>query len=807
MPNETKEGKIYLTSMHHSDLTWQFPYAEYDEIREQQLNIVTGFLEKYPEYAFIFDQAYVLQNYLERNPEKRETILRAFRDGRGRLEMGGQYSIPDLNMCTGESLVRNGMRGRKYYRDEFHYEPQVASLMDAFGMPCQVPQVLSKLGYRYLIPGRSPNAADGLDPNKPYVWKGMGGTQLIVAPQGAGVDKSSYITNVPVIQNEEERFLKTLKDLQNTQGDVLAYYMTEIQMFDEAFFQYLDQVNADPDAPRKVTFGRFQDYCETLDPQKLPAYQGEFNPVFTGCYTTRISVKQKIRAVENALFAAELAMVLTGKTADLDEAWRQLGLCQFHDGACGCHHDAPNVDVNAKLDFAIAQVRSEMDRLLGKGTGSVLKVLNPVAYTWDSLIETDDLPAGIPAQKDGDHYCFSAQLPASGMTGFPVDPNAEAASVNTPDVRNYRGETDCFAFDFSDVMPRITSKRFKQQVFGQKNFGEILFRHESGSMWDEVYWEEPRGCAYQQEHVVKAEEGPVFVKVTTEGSVVPGCRPRSGNAGHYWPGFGALSFTKEYIFPVHQPYFKLRLHLNFEGYNTKVSLRVPVALDPSKAAALYDTPFAAVERKPYFEVPYRYAETAAKLSSPGDYGHAKGDYPALHWVDYCDDEIGLAVANNGTPGHQLVGEDIYISLLRSGSACRDGSMYPQPGSFENGEHVYEFAFSDHAADDAETAIRLGAILNRKPVCMTTCGETLQAESAASFDAGNIVISAIYPQADGVILRAYEAMGRETVCTLRCRPGTQCYASDFYGQESEPQETASVRFTPHEIRTFVLKNKD
>lgn len=807
MANGTQDNKIYLTCIHHSDLTWQFPFAEYDAIREQQLNIVMDFFEKHPDYTFIFDQAYVLQNYLERNPQRKEAIMRAFQNGEGGLELVGQYSIPDLNLCSGESLIRNIMLGRRYYRENFGCEPQTASLMDAFGMPFQVPQILSKLGYRYLLPGRTPNAAGGFDTDKPYVWKGMGDTELVVVPNGAGVDCTSYITNVPVTLNEEERFLKTLRDLQNMEGNVLAYYMTEIQMLNAAFFQYLEQVNGESGANRQVTFGRLQDYCKTLDVQSLPVYTGEFNPVFSGCYTTRISVKQKIRKVENTLYAAELASALTGMPAGLEEAWHQLALAQFHDSACGCHHDSCNEDVNEKLNFAQCTAESSLECLLSMNAGNTLTVLNSAPYGQISMIETQSsaLPADIPAQKDGDKYCFCAQLPASGTSRFQVDPDAEPALVCTPDISGYCGETDCFAFDFSDPMPKITSKRFKKQVFGQEKFGEILFRHESGSMWDELLREVPCGAEYEQERVTAVEEGPVFVKVTTEGCVKPGRTPISGNTGDYWPGFASLSFTKEYIFPVHLPYFKLRLHLNFTGYNTKISLRIPVALNPLKAAALYDTPFAAVQRKPYFEVPYRYRETAQTLASPGDYDHARGDYPALHWVDYSDDQIGIAVANNGTPGHQLVGEDIFISLLRSGTCCKDGTMYPQPGSFENGEHVFEFALTDHLPTETDAAIRLGAVMNRKPLCVTTGKDQTPAyENLVSFDASNIVISAIYPQQDGVVVRAYEALGRDTCCAMCCPEKTVCYASDMYARELSPQDAGAVAFTPYEIKTFLLK---
>lgn len=667
--NENKQrGRVYLTTIHHSDLTWQYPYEEYDRIREKQLNIVMRFFREHPDYGFVIDQAYVLQNYLQRNPERLEEIKKYFNHGNGSLELIGGYSIQDMNIPNGETFLRNCMLARAYYEREFNHTPDTASLMDSFGVPFQTPQMLSVLGYRYLAPGRMPNAPEELDIDQPFVWQGAADTAVTVVPQGGAIDSTSYVTNVPILRTEQERFDETIRNLQNAEGNVLAYYMTEFTMMNPDFFRHLEEANSDPNAPRVET-------------------------------------------------------------------------------------------------------------------------------------TPESLPAGVPAQRDGTRCFFLAQLPAYSIQAFPKAGPDAAAEPQLLSVDGYRGETDCFRFDFTSAMPKITSKRFPKNVFGQDRFGELLLRHDNGSMWHELIQEVPYGAEYQQETVCSVEEGPLFIKVTTEGSVLPGKKPISGNLGDYWPGFGSLSFRKEYLFPRTLPYFRLRLTLNFTGNNTKISMRIPVELDPLKAKALYHTPFAATERKPYFEVPYQYRDTAQTLR-PGDYSTAKGDFPAVHWVDYCDNEIGLSVGNSGTPGHQLVGKEIQISLLRSGTSLQGGTMYPQPGAYDNGEHIYEFTFSDHAAGDTAAAIATGEILNRAPVCIANSAEA-NYQSLLSFAQDNIVVSAVYRKNENLILRAYECLGQETQSVLQC--GTMdCYASDAYGKVSEKLDKDCVRFKPFEIRTFVLK---
>lgn len=797
-----KEEKIYFTMIHHSDLTWQFTYEEYDKIREEQLNIVMGFFDKYPECGFVFDQAYVLENYLKRNPDKFEQIKKLFNNGNGSLEFMGGYSIPDMNLSTGESFLRNCMIGREYYEDNFNWSPECASLMDSFGTPIQTPQMLALLGYKYLAPGRMPNAPKELDVDAPFEWESLHGKSITVVPQGAGVDKTSYITNVPVILDEDERFAKTVDDLQNMDGNVLAYYISEVQLLDEKVFKYIDEANKNPDAKRKVTFGRLADYCKTIDKDSIPKYKGEFNPVFTGCYTSRITVKQQIREAENALFNAELVGALLKKEMNLKDSWTQLTLGEFHDAACGCHHDSCNVDVNNKLQFSLKEAKDATNNLLGDGVD--VAIINPSTCETEQLVETtsDGLIDGATYQADGDKYYFVAKQEALSLQTYKASNRVKIVETKKCDTKNYFGETDYFTFDFTNTMPKIKSKRFEKSVFGQENFGEILFRHEAGTMWSEVVREVNLGAEYQEETVCDVEDGDLFIKVTTKGAVKPGRTPISGNFGDYWPGFGSLSFKKEYIFPKNLPHFRLKVTLDFTGCNTKVSLRVPVELNPLESTALFDTPFAAVARKPYYEVPYKYRDTVQNLR-PGDYNHAKGDFPALHWVDYSDNEMGISIANNGTPGHHVAGKDIFISLLRSGTGSADGTMYPQPGAYDNGERVYEFAFTDHAPNDEVTAIGVGEILNRKLVVIPKV-KAQNLSTVVKFTEPNIVVSAIYPKDGVTIVRAYEILGKETNCEIKCSEDIECFASDVYGVVGDKVNKESLNFAPYQIRTFVLK---
>ncbi|GAB4313644.1 MAG: hypothetical protein Kow0069_14870 [Promethearchaeota archaeon] len=65
----------------------------------------------------------------------------------GRLEpTGGMWVEPDLELSSGESLVRQRLHGCLFFLREFGRVPKVASLLDVFGFPHSLPQILVKSG-------------------------------------------------------------------------------------------------------------------------------------------------------------------------------------------------------------------------------------------------------------------------------------------------------------------------------------------------------------------------------------------------------------------------------------------------------------------------------------------------------------------------------------------------------------------------------------------------------------------------------------------------------------------------------------
>ncbi|MBQ6470398.1 MAG: GntR family transcriptional regulator [Victivallales bacterium] len=760
------EGRIFLHFCHHSDLMWLRTSKEYDAIRERQLLALFGYAERHPDMYFQFEQAEVARRFLACHPEYVKHARALISSGH--LELGAALCIPDLNMVCGEAIFRNLELGQEYWRELAGHPAEMANLNDAFGMCAQLPQILAQSGVRLLLPGRRPNAPEEFRGGEPFRWIGAdGGSEVVVLPRTAEITHLGYTHNVPLMYDYQTRLAQAVETLKGLNGNANVMYITEEGELLESVFAIIAAANRSGGKP--ILMGSNAQYAQTLEWGSLPIYRGEFNPVFTGCYTSRIGVKQRIRAAENRLFQAETVAALTGGPA-FREAWRELVLCQFHDAICGCHVDAVNDELQERLTCAMPELPS------GRTLFSFVNTTAP------QVVESHlGAPPSTPAQRDGEMTVFTMALPAFGGKRLG---RMMKGNVAKPVPAHFENAHYCV--DFTEAFPVI---RWKDSAspFAEKRFGEILFRRDAGSMWSEQYLTPPLGQEYQDEHLVSSIAGPVFHAVVTEGELHP-VNQRYHQPVTGWPGFGRLTYRKEWRFYHALDWFELRLHLDWEGNNTRVSIRFPTTVRPQDAVCTYETPCGSATRKPYFEVPYNEADSFEPLRQSTDYGTAHGDWPALNWVCLADQEKGLAVANTGTPGHSLKDGGIEVALLRSGTATMDGALTPMGGAFDNGPHDYRFAFRTATAGQLDRALELGTLLNRPPALVT---ERIPLVSQLAWDAPNVAISTLRRLQDGTIqARLYEALGMATTSRLT-------------GQLASRLQNASFTFAPFEIKSVLF----
>lgn len=168
---KTEKKKVYILSFTHWDREWYRPFQEF---RFRLVNLVDELIDvlEKPNYrCFFFDgQTIVLEDYLEIRPHNRAKIAELIKSGK--LIVGPWYTMPDLNLSSGESIIRNLARGCAIAKCYGGDKPKVGHMCDIFGFPGQIPQIMKGFGIENLSLYRG--LADGT-PNL-FDWEGLDGT-------------------------------------------------------------------------------------------------------------------------------------------------------------------------------------------------------------------------------------------------------------------------------------------------------------------------------------------------------------------------------------------------------------------------------------------------------------------------------------------------------------------------------------------------------------------------------------------------------------------------------------------------------
>jgi len=146
-------GKIFLMNSSHQDIAWMDSPEKC--VLERDTMLITPLIEQAevdPDYRFDIEDALMIKEYIERHPDRRESIHQLFRDGK--ISCGASYSQPYEEMYSGEALVRQFYFGRKWLKDEFGFDADTYWNVDVPGRTLQMPQILKKSGVANMMISR-----------------------------------------------------------------------------------------------------------------------------------------------------------------------------------------------------------------------------------------------------------------------------------------------------------------------------------------------------------------------------------------------------------------------------------------------------------------------------------------------------------------------------------------------------------------------------------------------------------------------------------------------------------------------------
>ena len=138
-----KKGKLFVVSNAHLDTQWNWTVV--DTIRDCVKNTMDynfALFKKYPSYVMNFEGAFRYKLMKEYYPEKYKKVKKYVAEGRWN-PVGAAWDAMDVNVPSGEALMRQVLYGNNFFEDEFGKISEDIFLPDCFGFRASLPSIMN----------------------------------------------------------------------------------------------------------------------------------------------------------------------------------------------------------------------------------------------------------------------------------------------------------------------------------------------------------------------------------------------------------------------------------------------------------------------------------------------------------------------------------------------------------------------------------------------------------------------------------------------------------------------------------------
>lgn len=845
---------LYVVQHNHFDPIWRRcwdrpfdylgkRYRSYAELEEYFFDI---WLENCERGALLSEgQAVVFRKYLERNPDRLDDIKRFISDGRIELTAAGE-TVPDTNMPSGETLLRNLVMGQLWFEDTFGVTPTIGWLEDAFGQSAQIPQIyrgcectsVQKLSYKR-VPGEYWRGLDGsvifTAEAETGNWCG-GGIKIAPCPQcnGYGCEACLHRGLADTSHVTDEEIIRTFEN-QNLGKEYAMFFIGGEEAVPNP---RLPEIVAEMRQKYggHIQYGGFSKIAEYAaekiaridDPSLEVSDQVEANPVSTGCYVSRIEIKKAFRRLENLLNTTERWATIAYTMGNdypaeiLKHAWQDLLFVAFHDAITSTHIDSAYfelLDMMDQAEHAAEHVMSESMDLIEENIQADTANSALVIYNSESWARRDPVSIsvagciGVPVMKgpggeelvvleaetEGNEVTVTflpPEVPALGYTVVDVDFDTRPADMGVDVYGPGTVETSHYRVTVSDKgITSIFDKRSNTELVDASKylFGELVLEEDIGHPWGTMQapsWEE--GLSKYTTAVKIRRAGPAHTV-----QILGTYKGEDENTK-------ILSWRQNFKFYEGLDRIDLGIAVDWDTVQRRIRMAVPTNIRTSEAT--YSIPYGALKRGPYEPDMSQFPST-------------NGDWPAINWVDvYSEAENrGIALINTGTPSHKVAEGVLFVSLLRSptDSWClNEPEFYDCPdfdGARDTGFHDFAFSVLPHAGDHAEAELEKRGRERNNPMMArlmeyASGGPLPQSHSFVTVTGSdNVIVTALKKsdRDDSVVVRLAEVAGKTGSLRVSMEDaGEKQETVNFLERNAEPLK-GSLEFSPWKIKTLKI----
>ena len=772
LSQDPKDFTLHLVGHAHIDMNWLWLWPETVRVCRLTFSDMAKKMAEYPDFKFSQSQAAAYLAIEEKHPDVFEDIKKYVKNGQWEIT-GGTWVEGDMNMASGEAIVRQILYAKRYFKEKFDKDVEICWEPDTFGHAWTVPQILAKSGIKYYYFCRCGKGIPA------FWWESPDGSRVLAF----NWDWYNLEVKPDKVRNAASAARKAgLKDWMYVYGVGDHGGGPRKEDIDKAIsFNRLDGY------PR-MKFSTARDFYKTLEKQEgLPAINTELNFVFEGCYTTHADIKKYNRVLENALPQAEMlsaAAALYGRNYPQDaftDAWRKTCFNQFHDifdgSAIHGSYAYSKKLFNIAYETAVLELDGSLKTMGSKikfqeKTGTPVLVFNTLSWQRDDICEIK-IPVGSAKEK---FRIFEGknEVP-SQFTGIEEDENGKlflkivfiARDVPAAGYKTYYalqgsgpqiGGGESLRAGVTSSTIKAENKFYKitidpltgciSGIFDKENSYEILPTLESANML-QLLFEKPHdmsawniGKISRTEDlsldctVTLVEDGPARIRVRV-------CRV-----------FGSSSFCQDIVLYDGMRRIDFPCRVDWQEQGTKL-------IDSPMLKVAF--PFSLKESSARFEIPF------GSITRPAN-GH---EYPSQKWMDVSGITesgiaYGLSLLNDSKYGCDVKEGVMRLTLLRS-------SYDPDPRP-DKGIQEFTYSLFPHKGRWDARTVRAGYELNNPLVCIPVERRTSnvvrqdlpEIHSFLSLEPQNLILTAFKKaeDSDDIIIRFYESEGRETSAEIK-----------------------------------------
>ncbi len=759
------EGELLLTGHAHIDLCWLWPYPETRRKMRRTFHTALSLMEKSEDFRFNQSTAHYYAQMEEDDPALLKAIKARVAAGQWET-VGGMWVEPDTNMPTGESLARQVLYGQRYFEKHFGARHTVCWLPDCFGFSGALPQILLQGGITSFFTIKVNWSETNRIPADLFWWEGLDGSRVLthtfdnpINGYNGEVRPDGYVPTWRNFRGKTHHDTSLLAVGYGDGGGGVTPEMVEREV----------QLRDFPAIPQ-ARWGHVADFFSRAHDRakevKLPVWSGEiYLELHRATLTTQSVIKRMHRQAERALITAETVaslahMLGAPQPKSLEPQWRWVLKNEFHDILPGSSINEVYQDAAAELGPVIAtgktvqaEALSAIAAHLPKGQGDGLLVVNP-------SLSTRRLAATLP---NGKFAAGSATVPPLGVAVIARDiAPVPGLSASTTHLENAVLKATIAADGTISSLIHKPTGREALTGPGNQLWAYPVDKPRNWDAWDvEDDYAERGEQLTEIDSIELIESGPhrAALKIVRK--------------------YRASTVTQTYVLAANSP--RLDIETTLDWHDRRVFLRTvtPVAVRAARAA---------------FECANGVVMRPTHTNTSWD--QAMYEAAAHRFIDLSEPGFGVALLNNAKYGHNVRGNLLGLSLLRS-------PIYPDPLADE-GVQSFAYALLPHAGEWHEGGVREEAEdLNQPLLVAEVSGVALGTTTPLTVSGIPAAMSGLKPAEDGpgLVFRVYEPAGRRGDFAVKA-PG---WSTEAVTIMEEPQKrTAASDLMPFEIRSWKLK---